>query len=123
MLDQVEEGLLPPVHVVEDADERPLGGDRLEQLAEGPGDLLARGDQLLVAEKSTDRLRRGCIRLDCRELLDDLHDRPVGDALAVGQAAPADDECVERAEELGRQAGLADPGGPEDREQLAGTVA
>ena len=56
VLDQVEEGLLAPVHVVEHADERRLGRDRLEQLAERPGDLLAGGDQLLVAEQGADRV-------------------------------------------------------------------
>ena len=42
VLDQVEEGRLAPVQVVEDDHDRPLGGPRLEQLAEGPGDLLRR---------------------------------------------------------------------------------
>ena len=40
VLDQVEEGRLAPVDVVEDDDERLLGGVRLEQLAKSPGDLL-----------------------------------------------------------------------------------
>ncbi len=41
MLDEIEERLLTPVDVVEDADEGSLGGDRLQQLPERPRDLLA----------------------------------------------------------------------------------
>jgi hypothetical protein len=50
--------------------------------------------------RSSARLAR-----DFGKLLDDLDDRPIRDAVAVGQAPAADDECVaERAEELGREA-------------------
>ena len=59
-----------------------------------------------------------------RELLDHLDHRPVGDALAVGEAAAADDRAPSsESEELGDQPRLADAGRPEDREQLAGAVA
>ena len=51
------------------------------------------------------------------ELLDDLDGGPVGDPLAVREAARADDRCVEPVEELLRQARLADAGGAEDRER------
>ena len=55
VLDQVEKGLLAPVHVVEDTDDGRLGGDGLELLAERPGDLVAGRDQLLVADQGADR--------------------------------------------------------------------
>ena len=50
VLDEVEERRLAPVQVVEDDDDRPLGGASLEQLAEGPGDLLRRARGCLVTE-------------------------------------------------------------------------
>src|SRR4029453_12579318 len=58
-----------------------------------------------------------------RELLEELDDGPVRDSFAVGEAAPAHDgRVLERADELGRQARLADAGDAEDREKLAGAV-
>ena len=51
VLDQVEERLLAPLDVVEDDDERPLGGSVLQRLAEGPGDLLRRCRSLALAEQ------------------------------------------------------------------------
>ena len=106
MLDQVEVGLLAPVQVVEDADERLLERDSLEPLAECPGDLLARGDHLLVADEGAKRLVRDRIHLGRWQLLHHLDNGPVGDALAVGEAAAADEDdgVAERGQELGRQA-------------------
>ena len=42
VLDEVEEGRLGPVHVVEDRDERPVGRKVLEDLADGGEGLVAR---------------------------------------------------------------------------------
>jgi hypothetical protein len=123
VLDQVEEGLLAPVQVVEDAHDRLLGGRGLELLAEGPGDLLARRDELSAAAQCPDRLSCRSVQVRLRKLLQHLHHRPVGDALAVRQAAPASDGgLAERGDELGREAGLAHSGGTEDREELAGAL-
>src|SRR5206468_1679970 len=111
--------LLAPVDVVEDTDERLLRRRSFEQLPERPGDLLARADDV-VTEQRADPLRRRTLELDVRQLLDDLDDRPVGDALAVGQTpAPNDSRLVQRGQELGRESRLADAGAAEDREQLA----
>ena len=52
VLDQIEERLLAPVDVVEHDDERPSHSDRLEQLAERPGDLLDRRHERAVTEHS-----------------------------------------------------------------------
>jgi hypothetical protein len=76
VVDQVEEGLLAPVHVVEDADERCA---LLEQLAEGPGDLLRRGGDLALAEQRPERRRRGRIGGKRVQLLEYLDHWPVGD--------------------------------------------
>src|SRR5205807_9766608 len=66
------------------------------------------------------RLRSQLVQLRLGQLLDDLNHRPVGDALAVGEAAsPNDDRIPEGGEELGRQSGLAHSGRPQDREQMA----
>ena len=106
MLDQVEARLLAPVQVVEDANERLLGRDSLQQLAERPGDLLAGGDYLRVADEGAKRLVRDRIHLGRRELLHHLDHGPVGDALAVGEAAAAadNDGDPDRGQELGRKA-------------------
>ena len=40
VLDQIEERLLTPVHIVEDTDDRCVDCNRLEQLAKRPPDLL-----------------------------------------------------------------------------------
>ena len=113
VLDQVEERRLAPVDVVEDDDERPLARSRLEQLAERPGDLLAgrrrtsrSPSRPRIAVAATARPPSSRVGRDLRQLLDDLDDRPVGDALAVGQAAAAQRRARRRraAEELGRRA-------------------
>jgi len=53
------------------------------------------------------------------DLFQHLDDRPVGDPLAVGEAAAADDRRVDRRHELGGEPGLADAGITENRDQLA----
>ena len=93
VLDQVEEGLLGPLDVVEDADEGRL---LLEQLAERPRDLVGRRWPLRLTEQRAKRRRgRGIGRKDV-ELLQHFDHRPVGDPLAVGEAAAADDPSRRR---------------------------
>ena len=106
VLDQVEERRLRPLDVVED-DERPFRAG-LEQLAE--------------RER---RPRRGevpstLVRLGAQPE-QDLDERPVGDALAVVEAAAAQHSARPPAiaEELLDEPRLADPGRPEQREQVA----
>ena len=75
---------------------------------------------------SAARTSHGTVRFSCEhvaapdELLDDLDDGPVGDALAVGKAAPLDDRRVDRGENSRSQPRLADTGGAEQREEGAG---
>ena len=54
----------------------------------------------------------------------DLDERPVGDALAVREAAAAQDvgRVADALEEVGDEARLADPGRPEQREEPARAV-
>src|SRR5581483_9090281 len=59
------------------------------------------------------------VRRKCTELLEHLDDRPVGDPLAVGEAAAADGAGADLGERLGDEARLADPGVADDRDQLA----
>ena len=119
VLDQVEERLLAPLDVVEDDHERPLRRSLLQRLAEGPGDLLRRCRRLRLAEQRADRRRGGLVRRQHVELLQHLDDRPVGDPLAVGQAAAADDRRLDRRQSLRDEPGLADAGIADDRDQLA----
>ena len=119
VLDQVAERLLAPLDVVEDDHERPLGRRLLQRLAKGPGDLLRRCRRLALAEQRADRRRGGLVRRQHVELLQHLDDRPVGDPLAVGEAAAADDGRLDRGQNLRDQPRLADAGIADDRHQLA----
>src|SRR5262249_44653252 len=87
VLDQIEERLLAPLNVIEHADERGLV---LEQLAEGPGDLLRARPGLGLAEHGTERSSRGRIGRKRIELLDEFDYWPIRDALAVRETPSAD---------------------------------
>ena len=124
LLDEVEEGLLAPVDVVEHADDGLLGGRRLEQLAHRPGDLLGRARRVRRPEQPAqggdDPRVRKLVEL-VGQLPDDLRDGPVGDAVAVGEAAALEGtRAVEAAEKLRDEPRLAHPGRPDDRDQPAG---
>ena len=106
VLDQVEQRLLGPLDVVEDEHERLLARDRLDELAERPGELVGRatrpspsssarsGAASAVVERR--QLRRSCVSTSS--------DGPVGDAGAVGEAAAAARPCAStREQELGRR--------------------
>ena len=108
MLDELEERRLGPVDVVEDEDERPLARARLAEPAEEPGEL-GRGRRRLGVERGED----GVALLALVRLLERLAQRPVRDALAVGEAAaPERRDALRRRVELGGEARLADPGEP-----------
>ena len=126
MLEEIEEHVLAPVDVVEHGDDRPLGRDRLEQLAKRPRDLVGRG-RAAVSENRGQRLRRNRIQLDSRpvrlELLQHLDHRPVGDPLAVGEAAAANGGRVRSGEELRHEARLPHPRRADDGHELAARAA
>ena len=105
LLDQVEERLLAPVDVVEDDDERSLGGCLLERLAERPRDLLRPSSRVSSRRAASGSPPRPPRRPAARRAAQHLDDRPVGDALAVGQAAAAHDPRVDRREQLRLRAG------------------
>ena len=145
VLEQVEERLLAPLDVVEDDDDRLLARERLEESPERPERLLLR--HLAVAETDGGgdlRCHQLGVRLPAqaagearaelgdrvvvrhlRQLTDDLRDGPVGDALAVREAAPLGDERVARhgRDELADEPRLPDSGGPDDRDDVAGAIA
>ena len=123
MLDQVEEGRLTPVDVVEDTNERRFGRCLLERLAKGPGDLVRRRRLLRVTENGGDCGGGRLVRRPRSELEERLGHGPVGDSFAVGEAASTHDLGVEAGEELVHESRFTDAGGPEDREELARAVA
>jgi len=96
VLDQVEERLLAPLDVVKHDHQRPLRRGVLQGLAEGPRDLLGRGSCVALAEERADRHSGGLLGRRHVELLQHLHDGPVGDPLAVGWAAAQDDGRLDR---------------------------
>ena len=149
LLEQVEERRVGPVDVVDHDDERLALGEHREQRAPGAVQLdTERGrlepGELLVARVETDRERErsgrvrqigeklGGERLDPRdadvgrvvvrdagEALQDLGERPVGDAVAVGEAAPDEDpRALEPREQLAHEPALADAGVAVDRDEL-----
>jgi hypothetical protein len=115
-LDKVEERLVAPLDVVEDDDERCL---LLQQLAERPGDLLRTDDTVGLAKQRADRVRGAGVLGPPSELLDDLDDRPVGDAVAVRRAPAAHNSRVDLAQSLRDEARLADARVADDGHELA----
>ena len=110
MLHEVDEDGLGPLQVVDDDHLRPLHGPGFEQPPER-------------------ELRLGRRRADHGVGLDadrdqDLDERPVGDPLAVREAAAAQDvrRVADALEEVGDEARLADPRGAEEREEPARAV-
>ena len=91
-LDQVKEGLLAPLDVVEDDDERRL---LLEQLAERPGDLIGVRALVALAEQRPDGRSDSGIGRQRADLLHHFDHRPIRDALPVGQAAAAHDARID----------------------------
>jgi hypothetical protein len=101
MLDEVEKRGLGPLEIVEHDHERLLASKRLEQFPHRPGDFLRRGAALGLAdriERSVDDppgLGLALEELDesllIAQLLENLDQRPVGDSLAVREAASGQD--------------------------------
>ena len=92
--------VLAPVDVVEDDDERRRGATASSSLRNAQAISSTRGDQYSSPSTADRRDRVGRARdaargVGAEELLDDLDHRPVRDALAVGEAAPAHDGRVE----------------------------
>ena len=114
MVDQLQECRLGPVDVLEDDDERAFSSELLEQLADTPKELLdrergerepdRRGDP--VSHLRAARMRERCelrasffcaVALGDRgRVSDHLDQRPEGDAVAVRQAASAQDKRSRR---------------------------
>ena len=134
VLDEVEHGGLGPVDVIEGGDERAAACERLEEPAHGPLDVhLGRarpGPSRGRRDTRRHRLRLGIAREEVfdlghaggsRQVVHDLDQRPVGDALAVRKAA-ADDHRrlrLDSGDELLEDPGLADPRGACDGDEHA----
>ena len=143
MLDQVEQGLLGPVDVLEAEHERLRLGEARRPLVRGPGDLEAAAAARDVVEHAgrepeqvrhrvararlpelLDRLLRRVVVGDPRRRLHHLRERPVRDALPERRAPSREDaRALEPREELLREPALADPGVAEDRHELRTPVA
>ena len=145
VLDKVQERGLGPLKVVEHHHERALPRQRLEQPTSRPEDLLARAepgsaepDRLgqdsddllglrLLAELLPDRLseRRALpVLVHVDEVPHDLAERPVGDALAVGEAAPAEHAraLTEALDELVDETRLSDARATQHGHEVTGPV-
>ena len=85
VVDQVEERLLAPVQVVENTDERPLGAPPTRATCERPRRSPRRVADARSSPSRPRASRRGSLRRD--PAAQDLDDRPVRDALPVGEAA------------------------------------
>ena len=116
MLDEVEEGLLTPLDVVEQHDERRRG---LELLAERPRDLVRRAGGVALPEQRAQRRRGRRVGRQRAELLDHLDHREVADPLPVGETATVHHPRIEPRDQLGSQARLPDPGLTDNRHELA----
>jgi hypothetical protein len=154
VLEELQQGLVRPVEVLDDEDRRSACGQGLEEATPGGERLLLRRSRAVarrpdegsearleprplgvVLEERSDRvaeLGRGnlaVVRLeDPRLRLHDLPERPEGDALAVGEAAPVPpgDELrpiVEGASELSDEAALPNAGLANDRDELNRALA
>jgi hypothetical protein len=125
VLDQLEEGLLAPLDVVEDAEQRFLRGFRFEELPESPRDLVGRRRPVSLSEHGLEGLPGGGLDegVCVGDLLDDLDDRPVGDSVTVGEAPAAHDRRpVDRRQELRDQPRLPDAGRAQHGEEVAGAL-
>src|SRR3954451_23788133 len=116
VLDQVEECGLGPVDVLEEDNEGAFAGERREEPACFPEDLLAfdrtPGDRLLKTLRDRPSLIPLAERVALSELADDLPQGPEGDALAVRDAAAHHDARAigDQIGELLSKPGFSDPG-------------
>ena len=134
VLEQVDEHRLGPVHVLDDRDERPVAGHCLEEAPNGPENLLGRSGLLREADRRpqppgdelglsgiVDQLGDASLRLLAGELLHDLDQGVIGDALAVREAAPDRDRggVADLGEQLLGEPRLADARRADDRAEAA----
>jgi hypothetical protein len=111
ILDEVQEGGLGPVDVVEDDHERVVRRDRLEQPPGPPRDLLRSRRGVHFPDRRAEPLgrevavvRAGQDRSHVADLSGHLLERPVRDPLAVRQAPADEDSGLGASDELARQA-------------------
>ncbi len=142
MLDQLEQRLLAPVHVLEHEHERLRLGELLRPRTRRPCDLLLRalaldrlehadrepeqiGDRLVLAARAQLLLRlvERVVVGDAGGRLDHLGERPVRDALAVRQAAAGEHgRAFEAVRELAREPALPDARVAVDRDERRAPV-
>ncbi len=134
VLDQVEEGRLGPFEVIEPNDQGALVRERLEQFPDRPEGLLGRRCGFTLADGGgnafghkfallVEERRNGAGVLAC-DLFHDLDERPVRDALAVGQATAQDEPCIVfRRDEFPHEPRLADARWPKNRYEPAGALS
>ncbi len=143
VLDDLEEALFGPLHVLEDEDERLRIGELLGPAQGRPGDLCVLADPLGRAEQAEcdaeqvgdgialagepqflERLRGRVVVGDARRRFDHRCDRPVRDALAVGERAAGEDgRTLDALRELRDQSRLADSRVAEHRREVGAPVA
>ena len=123
VFDQVEEDGSPHWMSSKTTISGSLRSGDLERLAGGPRGLGRRRRNVDLAEHGRERAADRDVGGERRELLQDLDERPVRDALAVREAAARRTVAPATGEELVDEARLADAGVAEDREQTAAAVA
>ena len=145
VVDEIQEGGLAPVDVVEDEHERTPPGESLDERSDGPERLLGAARLLNEADhlakttggdlgfliavehvaESSQVLRVGGRVVEVRCVADRLEHGPVCDSLAVRQTAPTRDEggLAQVRHELLHKTRLPDACGTENREELARAVA
>ncbi len=113
MLQEVEQGRLGPMDVLDDERDRLLACATLERLPDRPEDVL----------RCDFRKRGGELVLGVG-LAEDLDEWPVGDALAIGEAATGQDARLvgQHRDELEGKPRLADPRRPEDGDEPAASL-
>ena len=124
VLEQVEQGWLGPVQILELGDQRPLPGEGLEEAPHGPRRLLRSGRPLGGPDRPqhpprdqvgplvfAEELEKRRARVAVGEASDDVGQRPVGDAVSVGDATAQDSRrlVADALEQLAHEPGLADP--------------
>ena len=111
VLEKVEELLLRPVEVFENANERPLACRVLEQLPRCPRDFVGRGRRRRLAEERAEGRRGSVVRRQLIELFQQLDEWPIRDSLAVREAATRHDPRIDPTHEFSREPRLADSRG------------
>ena len=129
VLDEVEEGGLCPLDVVEHDDEGTLLRERLEQPAHGPVELVGARAWLGAADGLEDAPVRDLpVGLAAEHAVEvdvahDLDEGPVGDPVPVRETAALEHLRFSGGrDQLGREPGLADAGLADDRDDPARTV-